>query len=437
MSSLWRRGAIAGLLVTLATLVCVDAARATYMTPTYPYRPKESTLIRRGATFHLFYTRGDLNAPFDSTWRDIGHATSTDLVSWTQLPPVLPFRPDHWDNFQIWAPQILQVDTTYYLFYTGLTHAPPTYDHFQRIGLATSTDLVNWTRFDQPVFECGQVPWSNCFPGQGGGGDFRDPFVMADPDSAGHWLMFYTTRPHAAPGNFVIGFARSRGDLATWKDGGPLWNTNAPHSGSAIVETPDVVHHGLYWYLLYTTWFSHPIWFQTATSPIADSSLWSAPKSLYSEVVQIQTDPSFGPEHYTVDGHDLYFMPNSAYNSVQFLEYQWKTPPHFDLVEPYTTTGRAAVEDPATPSFAIHVAGDQAPVSLALDLPREITARCWLADAAGRRVRLLANGPLHPGRNTLVWDGRSDRGVALPSGVYLAVVEGELGRRSRRFVLLR
>jgi hypothetical protein len=426
-----------GLALGLAALGPIPA-RATFMTPVYPLRPKECTLIRRGGTFHLFYTQGDRNAPFDSTWRDLGHATSTDLVHWTQSTPVLPRRPSNWDNFQIWAPHVIQRDATYYLFYTGVTHRPPQYDHHQRIGLATSTDLVNWTRLDRPVFDCTAVPWAFCVTGQIGGGDFRDPFVMADPDSAGRWLMYYTTRPAAAPGDFIIGVARSRGDFTQWQDAGPMWNAFATRTGSVVVETPDLIKHGSLWYFLYTTWLPHPVWFQTALSPIADSLAWSAPRSLYGEVIQVDTDPSFGPEHYSVDGHDLYLMPNSLYESIQLLEYQWKTPPHFDLVEPYTTLGRVDVADATdATAFALHARGGRAPVELWLDLPRPLGARGWVCDITGRRIRDLGDAPHPAGRSRVQWDGRDDRGDAVPSGVYLAVIETALGRRAGRFVLLR
>ena len=41
-------------------------------------------------------------------------------------------------------------------------------------------------------------------------------------------------------------------------------------------------------------------------------------------------------------------------------------------------------------------------------------------DLAGRRVRGLRHGPIARGLTTLIWDGRDERGVELPAGVYLA-----------------
>jgi hypothetical protein len=282
------------------------------------------------------------------------------------------------------------------------------------------------------------VPWTYCNPTQGVNEGFRDPYVMADPDSAGHWLMFYTTRPAAAPGDFIIGYARSRGDLTQWTDGGPLWNTFITHTGSSVVETPDLIQHGGLWYLLYTTWLSHPIWYQTASSPTADSTAWSPQRSLYGEVAGMVTDPDFGPEHYTVDGHDLYEMPDSYYNVIQILEYQWKTPPRFDLVEPYTTFGVDGATDAGAPGrLDVHVVGSRPPLTLVLDLPVDGATRLWVCDVSGRRVRGLIDGTSRAGRIERSWDGRDDRGQGAPSGIYFAVLESASRRGARRFALLR
>ena len=39
-------------------------------------------------------------------------------------------------------------------------------------------------------------------------------------------------------------------------------------------------------------------------------------------------------------------------------------------------------------------------------------------EVSGRLVRSLFDGPLEPGRHRMAWDGRSDLGVAVGSGVY-------------------
>ncbi len=45
-----------------------------------------------------------------------------------------------------------------------------------------------------------------------------------------------------------------------------------------------------------------------------------------------------------------------------------------------------------------------------------------IVDARGYRVRQLFDGALSAGRQTLSWDGRSDSGTTLPSGVYFGVL---------------
>ncbi|HMB68334.1 MAG TPA: FlgD immunoglobulin-like domain containing protein [bacterium] len=59
--------------------------------------------------------------------------------------------------------------------------------------------------------------------------------------------------------------------------------------------------------------------------------------------------------------------------------------------------------------------------------------RVTIHDAAGRRLRTLADGPVAAGPRQLDWDGRDDRGARVTSGVYFARVEQ--GARSATFKL--
>jgi flagellar hook assembly protein FlgD len=67
--------------------------------------------------------------------------------------------------------------------------------------------------------------------------------------------------------------------------------------------------------------------------------------------------------------------------------------------------------------------------------PGVVTLRVY--DAAGRRVRELAFGPLPAGGHALAWDGRGSEGRSIASGPYYVVLEGEGVRFSRSLVLLR
>jgi flagellar basal-body rod modification protein FlgD len=60
-----------------------------------------------------------------------------------------------------------------------------------------------------------------------------------------------------------------------------------------------------------------------------------------------------------------------------------------------------------------------------------------IADAAGRAVRRLETAHLPAGSHALAWDGRDDRGRALPAGSYYVRVRGETGEASAAWVQVR
>jgi len=66
----------------------------------------------------------------------------------------------------------------------------------------------------------------------------------------------------------------------------------------------------------------------------------------------------------------------------------------------------------ATPNPAI------GPTRLAFELPREARVELGVYDLAGRRVRVLRDGTMAPGRHEAAWDGRADGGHVSLAGVY-------------------
>ena len=57
--------------------------------------------------------------------------------------------------------------------------------------------------------------------------------------------------------------------------------------------------------------------------------------------------------------------------------------------------------------------------TVSLSLPADASVQVQVFDLAGRLLRTLHDGPLAAGDHQLVWNGRSDDGRVLPSGVYL------------------
>lgn len=75
-------------------------------------------------------------------------------------------------------------------------------------------------------------------------------------------------------------------------------------------------------------------------------------------------------------------------------------------------------------------------VTLSFELPRATVARLEIFDAAGRLVRVLANGTFAPGPISIAWDGLDARGRRVRPGVFLARLVADGARLERRVVWL-
>lgn len=106
-----------------------------------------ATIIHNG-TRYLFYQ--GYNTPFGQ-WH-VGLATSTDGIIWTKRAQPVLYAGLNWER-QIAPSSIIQRNGVFYLYYTGINSG-----NYQ-IGVATSTDLINWTKHPQnPVMVPG-LPW--------------------------------------------------------------------------------------------------------------------------------------------------------------------------------------------------------------------------------------------------------------------------------------
>lgn len=97
-----------------------------------------------------------------------------------------------------------------------------------------------------------------------------------------------------------------------------------------------------------------------------------------------------------------------------------------DCTLPHDAGSVSAVEGlPEAAVTANHILGNNPnpfnpSTTLVLQMKTGGPVRVEIFDAGGRRVRLLHEGLLAAGRQTLEWDGRSESGAALPSGMYFA-----------------
>lgn len=194
-----------------------------------------------GDRHHLFflYASRALHDPEARHHRaSVGHAVSDDLVSWTRVPDSL-VRGDRgaWDDLATWTGSVVQhPDGTWFMFYTGVTMTER--GPWQRIGVATSPDLVTWHKSAQnPVLEA-DARWYERPDTPPHDGAFRDPWVFRDPDGDG-WHMLLTARSATGPldDRGVVGHARSA-DLRTWHAMPPL---TEPGAGFGHLEVLQLV----------------------------------------------------------------------------------------------------------------------------------------------------------------------------------------------------
>jgi beta-fructofuranosidase len=181
-----------------------------------------------GELFHLFY----LHAPKSLGHPDlrhrnarIGHATSTDLVNWTNHGRAFEAGdPGTFDGTATWTGSVVRGhDGKWRMYYTGSRFlSTDSNANIETVGLLESEDLFNWTKLPGPI-SAADPRWyetlgSSAWPEEA----WRDPWVFADPDGK-TWHMLVTAR--AAEGELmhrgVVGHATSS-DMRHWDAQPPL-----------------------------------------------------------------------------------------------------------------------------------------------------------------------------------------------------------------------
>jgi beta-fructofuranosidase len=212
----------------------------------------DSWFVQDGETTHVFF----LQAPRSLADPDLrhrnatfGHAVSTDLTLWTLLPdPLSRSVPGSWDDLATWTGSIIRADDTWHLLYTGVSTRDA--GLIQRIGLATSRDLVHWERFgNQPVMEADPTWYELLDRDAWDGQAWRDPWVIADPAGNGYHALV-TARMRSGPPDArgVIGHAVSA-DLRRWTVLPPFPSP----AGFGQLEVPQVVEVGASTLLVFCT----------------------------------------------------------------------------------------------------------------------------------------------------------------------------------------
>ncbi|MBM3288482.1 MAG: hypothetical protein FJY88_14215, partial [Candidatus Eisenbacteria bacterium] len=93
----------------------------------------------------------------------------------------------------------------------------------------------------------------------------------------------------------------------------------------------------------------------------------------------------------------------------------------------------------AGPPFALHPSAPNPgapPIAIRFELPSTSLGMLEILDVSGRRLRLLAGGPMDAGRNQAIWDGRDDQGRPLPAGIYTCRLRAGGREEARKLTLI-
>ena len=452
---------------------------------------KDFAFVNAGDSWHIFYTRQYTTGYNEhENQRAIGHAVSTDrnLSTWTVVDrSAIRSRDGHiFDNLHVWAPNIFRKpgDITYYMFYAGVEldtiSVPPNLkrSQIQRLGVATSTDLIHWTQDPDPIYWNRMALWTYQDSTHSltdiGGGDFysdawqfRDPFVMPDPDNPGRYLLYFVAIDSCAriagsggcASQFLVGVARTPagdpGNLRKWADVGPLLRTSQSHVAANRIESPTALSRGGNFWLMYTAnrTYGDQLTFTYNPHPASlDTSAWVRPDSLKAITCQQHNFPStlnlwhapealnFATNQYLMAWSDDLFNGGT----IQFSQIR---PPDgtcptdsFQLVTPDMVTGIAPEpSSTVTSPVSLALAGASPAHStarLVLSLARPMEVHVAVYDVSGRRVRTLLRGVVPAGSRQVIWDTHSEQGAPVGSGIYFVRATWTVGRQVVRVPLI-
>lgn len=432
----------------------------------YTIQPKDFAFTRgfvdessNRYALHLFYIRQSYyNMPADSNSRNLGHIWTTDFNSWygpeglnKADTTAIVARLGKFDELHVWAPTIVQHGPTFWMFYTGVRKEGG--KQHQRIGVATSTDLITWMQADTVVLSCPKIPWAKKNPSTdpgdpyGGAQQLRDPFVMEDPINPGQWLMYFVAEDSVHAPKMAVGVARSP-DLLSWTPlDHPFLGTEDPtfQGATTVVESPHVFSRGGQWWMPYTV-NGDQIFFETtagADPAETDSASWGPPIWLRSVT---EGQPS-----------ELQYWHASEYlriNSTQYLAAFDDNATSIDIKGVFSPANAAVdsfrldcpqiagVGDAEVPQHDVRMAitgvrWGAPQVGLRLELPSRMAVRLAVYDVSGRRRATLVDGELPGGVTEISWDGRDRVGTRIASGVYFVRLAFAGGARLSKIVMLR
>ena len=208
--------------------------------------------IEVDGAYHMFHLQSERNGDPDERHHNnvsIGHALSTDLTRWEEQKTVLsPGVNGSWDDLSLWTGSTFKSEGTFFLYYTGRSRKE---FWTQKIGVATSSDLSNWRKYEKnPVMEADEVYYhiENAKNKLDVAPAWRDPFIFQDPKSKKLYaLITARTTGETQEYNGCIAIAEAN-NMFEWKFLPPLL---APRRYDEM-EVPQIIFFKGYYYLFFS-----------------------------------------------------------------------------------------------------------------------------------------------------------------------------------------
>jgi predicted GH43/DUF377 family glycosyl hydrolase len=361
------------------------------------YAIGQPTVIMENDTFKMWYGA----AGIDHRGR-ILYAYSVNGINWTKYQNgaiVLNIgSAGEWDAKWLDTPEIVRSPTDYKLFYYGdvVDTFPP---HSAAIGLATSTNGINWTKHpNNPIFTKGEsLSWEGYW--------IESPAVLYDEEI---YKMWYTGVPY--DWRIRIGYATSS-DGVSWikHPNNPVLDVGAPGSWDDMwVAVPAVIKRNNRFEMFYSalseadiaTGRYDTIRIGYATS--YDGVNWTK----YPEPVLTTLTPPHNP---AVDSNGPW-APDVVFDGTNYRMW-YETAAGFC----YATAPLSVIEfGEQRPITAVEISPNPFHSYTLINCPGHFSFKVF--DVSGKLHKSLS------GQDRIVWDGRNEHRQKLRSGVYFGVL---------------
>lgn len=152
----------------------------------YATHYEQPSVLKVGGTYEMWFSGAVDNVS------GIFTSTSFDGVAWSvrSAPVLTPGANGTWDSSAVYSPDVIWNGSMYLMYYTGTGNGP---DLFRQVGLATSSDMVHWQKYqDNPVIGHGPGTYDAFYA--------RFAAVLHDPPIyrmwyIGHSLVNYSNVP--------------------------------------------------------------------------------------------------------------------------------------------------------------------------------------------------------------------------------------------------